>query len=143
MGLEMFSATHDSEFRKMGAELRKANAEDKKALKKQGGGLIIATVNGKAKQIPNANYSNTMKGCMADMRNRFKGCTIRRTVWSIDNTGKRISGLEPFEEHPLLLKLYPSEMANLEAIAAESSSAAKVLSGKASSNFPDDLMCFS
>lgn len=143
MGLETFSPAHDTEFQNMGKELRKANAEDKKAVTKQGRGLTTAIVKGTAQRRPNANYSNAMTGWVTDMRGRFKGCTVRRTVRSVDNNGKRISGLEPFEEHRLLLPLYPPEIANLDAIAAESSRAARSAAGQVSLNFPDISGVFS
>jgi hypothetical protein len=71
------------------------------------------------------------------MRQRYAGLVIRRTVWSVDNDGKRISGLEPFHEHHIVVKLYDKEMNNLECLAQElikdgTHKAAQAVAGKVS-----------
>jgi hypothetical protein len=50
------------------------------------------------------------------IRRRFSGAVIRRTIQSVDNTGARISGLEPYQEHLLVVDLYESELENLKGI---------------------------
>ena len=54
-----------------------------------------------------------------DQRYSYATFWLRRTVWSTDNTGARISGLAPLQEHLLVVKLYEHERDNLELIAQE------------------------
>lgn len=105
----------------MQRQLRTAAAKDRKRFK-QGdriSKMIIGTVKGNANvQVPSL-YRNQMLSWIKDIRKRFSGIVIRRTVWSVDHRKVRISGLAPFKEHNLLVELYPHEVDNLELIAQE------------------------
>ncbi|KAG1836505.1 P-loop containing nucleoside triphosphate hydrolase protein [Suillus subalutaceus] len=81
--------------------------------------IIIGTVKGNADiEVPSL-YRSQMLTWINDIRKRFSGIVIRRTIWSVDNQGVRISGLAPFKEHNLLVELYDHEVDNLELIAKE------------------------
>ncbi|KAI6097725.1 P-loop containing nucleoside triphosphate hydrolase protein [Pisolithus croceorrhizus] len=64
-------------------------------------------------------YPGVVQDAIATIRDKFKGTVIRRSLTSTDNEGKPISGLEPYREHILLLKLHDWERENLYAIAGE------------------------
>ncbi|KAH7917293.1 hypothetical protein BV22DRAFT_1026655 [Leucogyrophana mollusca] len=64
-------------------------------------------------------YMDVVMKWMTVMRDRFTGYVVRRTVMSTDNTGKPISGLEPFTEHNIILNLYQWELDNLDVEASE------------------------
>ena len=51
------------------------------------------------------------------IREKFRGAVIRRTVNSLDYTGKPISGLEPYKEHLSVINMYEHEYEALEALA--------------------------
>ncbi|KAG1737029.1 P-loop containing nucleoside triphosphate hydrolase protein [Suillus lakei] len=81
--------------------------------------IMMANLKGDAQvQIPSL-YRNQMLKWIHIIRQRFAGNVIRRSVWSVDNDGVRISGLAPFQEHSLLVKLYQHEVDNLELIARD------------------------
>ncbi|KAG1741204.1 P-loop containing nucleoside triphosphate hydrolase protein [Suillus occidentalis] len=81
--------------------------------------IIMGTVKGDADvDIPSL-YRSQMLMWIGIIRERFSGVVIRRTIWSVDNCGTRISGLAPFQEHNLLVKLYSHEVDNLERIAKD------------------------
>jgi hypothetical protein len=136
LGLELFGSSYDDEALKMERQLRTAAAKDRKRLK-QGNRItkiIMGTVMGNADiEVPSL-YRNQMLIWIDIIRSRFLGIVIRRTIWSIDYQGARISGLAPFKEHNLLVKLYSHEVENLELIAKDlveegSTRAAKFASG--------------
>ncbi|KAG2063485.1 hypothetical protein BDR04DRAFT_1037816 [Suillus decipiens] len=96
--------------------------------------IIMGTVKGDADLDVPSLYRNQMLTWISIIRERFTGIVIRRTIWSVDNHGARISGLAPFQEHNLLVKLYSHEVENLERIAKDlveegGSRAAKFASG--------------
>ena len=67
--------------------------------------------------MPVSTYSKEMRQAIDTIRVRFSGVAIRRTLRSVDYSGQRISGLEPFEEHFIKVSIYPREMENLESVA--------------------------
>lgn len=117
-------------------QLRAATAKDRKRLK-QGdriAKIIVGTVKGDAKANVPSLYRTQMLTWIGIIRERFSGIVIRRNIWSVDHCGARISGLAPFQEHNLLVKLYSHEVDNLERIAKDlveegSARAAKFASG--------------
>ncbi|KAG1891850.1 P-loop containing nucleoside triphosphate hydrolase protein [Suillus fuscotomentosus] len=119
LGLELFGSSYDDEALKMGCQLRAAAAKDRKRLK-QGDRItkiIMGTVKGDANVDVPSLYHSQMLTWINVIRERFSGIVIRRTILSVDYCGTRISGLDPFQEHNLLVKLYPHEVNNLEGIA--------------------------
>ncbi|KAG1894055.1 P-loop containing nucleoside triphosphate hydrolase protein [Suillus fuscotomentosus] len=136
LGLELFGGSYDDEAKKMVCQLRAASAKDRKRFKQgdRTAKIIMGTVKGDADLDVPSLYRNQMLTWISVIRERFTGIVIRRTVRSVDNHGDRISGLAPFLEHNLLVKLYPHEVVNLERIAQEiveqgGASAAKYASG--------------
>ncbi|KAG1772227.1 P-loop containing nucleoside triphosphate hydrolase protein [Suillus placidus] len=121
LGLELFGSSYDDEALKMERQLRSAAVKDRKRFK-QGDRItkiIMGTVMGNAGlEVPSL-YRNQMLTWINIIRKRFLGVVIRRTIWSVDNHGVRISGLAPFKEHNLLVKLYSHEVENLELIAKD------------------------
>jgi hypothetical protein len=92
-----FGSAYDGDGDKMVRNLRTAHDKDRKRFKKGGRvkTLIMATVKGdNSVQVPSL-YHNEMLKWINDIRTRFSGIVIRRTVWSTDNTDARISGLAP------------------------------------------------
>ncbi|KAG1838807.1 P-loop containing nucleoside triphosphate hydrolase protein [Suillus subalutaceus] len=109
LGLEQFGSSYDDEALKMERQLRTAAAKDHNH----------GTVMGNADiEVPSL-YRSQMLAWIDVIRKRFIGIVIRRTIWSVDYQGARISGLAPFEEHNLLVKLYSHEVENLELIAKD------------------------
>ncbi|KAG1851648.1 P-loop containing nucleoside triphosphate hydrolase protein [Suillus subluteus] len=81
--------------------------------------IIMGTIKGDADvEVPSL-YRSQMLMWIGVIRERFSGIVIRRTIWSVDSCGTRISGLAPFQEHNLLVKLYSHEVDNLERIAKD------------------------
>ncbi|KAG2336606.1 hypothetical protein BDR05DRAFT_896483 [Suillus weaverae] len=81
--------------------------------------IIMGTVKGNTDvEVPSL-YRSQMLTWIGIIRERFSGIVIRRTIWSVDNCGTRISGLAPFQEHNLVVKLYGHEVDNLECIAKD------------------------
>ena len=120
----------NAEMAEMKSELARAKREDKQILSRHAGesrsalhqmfrghndeGTVSAvhrTINEKHNQV-NARW-------MKIVRERYQGSVIRRTVNSLDHEGQPISGLEPYEEHICLLKLYRHEYDALETLAEE------------------------
>lgn len=66
------------------------------------------------------NYLRENARWMKTVRERYQGAVIRRTGESLDFEGNAISGLEPYEEHICLLRLYKHEYDALDALAGES-----------------------
>jgi hypothetical protein len=105
----------------MQRQLRTAAAKDRKRLK-QGDRItkvIIGMIKGNADNEVPSLYRTAMLTWINEIRKRFSGVVIRRTIWSVDNHGSRISGLGPFMEHNLLVALYSHEVDNLELIAKD------------------------
>ncbi|KAG2097976.1 uncharacterized protein F5147DRAFT_777839 [Suillus discolor] len=119
LGLELFDSSHDEEASKMVSQLRAAAAKDRKRFKKGNriAKIIIGTVKGNSDAEVPSLYRGEMLTWINIIRERFSGIVIRRTILSVDYGGTRISGLAPFQEHNLLIKLYKHELDNLECIA--------------------------
>ncbi|KAF9809724.1 hypothetical protein IEO21_07291 [Rhodonia placenta] len=64
-------------------------------------------------------FSKVVDAMMVDVRARYDGYVVRRTLGSLDWEGKAISGLPPYAEHVLMLKLTGEEYRNLDTIANE------------------------
>jgi hypothetical protein len=142
MGLERLGTKSNGLFNEMEKELRAAAAKDRRILKNSETNktVIMATIKGDPNEQLPSSYRHAMLRWTEKLRMWYAGHVIHRTVWSVDYTGTRISGLEPFEEHFLVVKLYNHEMQNLEAIANDlvqdgTHKSASVAVGKVSSAF--------
>jgi hypothetical protein len=139
LGLEGFGQEHDAEAILMDKDLRSALCQDRKARKEADCGEMIVrrVLAGKPTKDIDTNYQAKVLEYIDTIRSHFEGFVIRRTIHSVDSQGQRISGLEPYREHPLILQLYQHELDNLEEIANEIvrddiAGAAKFGSGKVS-----------
>lgn len=57
-----------------------------------------------------------MTNWMVKMRECYASHVIRHTVDLVDHTGNKIFSIEPYLEHPMLVKMYDWEMSNLRLI---------------------------
>lgn len=121
IGLEEFGSDHNDYWAATERRLRLASASDRRGQTKDSKNVVLSTLKGKSGPGTTARsaYEKEMVITIKDIRERFSGAVIRRTVRSVDNTGNTISGLEPFHEHVLILKLYQHEMENLELLAKD------------------------
>lgn len=121
MGVPGFGSAHDHEAQKMASRLRAAESKDRQRFKSgdRKKKIIQAAVSGDSSVQMHSLYQEEMHKWISVIRERFAGITIRRHLRSVDNTGTRISGLGPLYSHHLLVKLYPHETENLEALAKE------------------------
>lgn len=103
----------------MEREINRAKLKEKRAQRDDQEELIWALVRGDPSASLETDYMAIMVNWIEEIRTRYAGMVIRRTLQSVDNEGKRISGLEPYNDIILLLNLYPSEMKNLEDIAGD------------------------
>jgi hypothetical protein len=118
MGLPLFGPDHNSEAKEMQKRLNSALGKDRKAAKKAGpSSTIYAVLKGDATKQVKSLHAKEVLRWIEIIRQRFHGIVIHRTVLSVDNLGRRISGLEPFHEHYLVVKLYEHEYAHLELMA--------------------------
>ncbi|KAG1860095.1 hypothetical protein F4604DRAFT_1684472 [Suillus subluteus] len=117
-----FGSAYDDEALKMVHQLHAAAAAKDHKRFQQGdciATIIMGTVKGDANvEVPSLYHSQTLMW-IGIIRERFSGIIIQRTIWSVDSCGTRISGLAPFWEHNLLVKLYSHEVDNLEHIAKD------------------------
>ncbi|RDB30571.1 DNA repair and recombination protein RAD54 [Hypsizygus marmoreus] len=101
-------------------ELRSANTADRKARATEVDDEIVRGVlQGKTRPERWSNYKDAMISQIADFREAYDKVVIRRTGDSVDNMGKPIIGLPPFDDRALLLDLYPSEYEYLDKVAEE------------------------
>lgn len=132
IGLKTFGDDDASsaEMKAMKADLARAKREDKQllshdatesrsALHRMFRGQNQVGADAGAHKAIDENYIRENARWMKIVRERFQGSVIRRTVSSLDNKGQPISGLEPYEEHICLLKLYRHEYDALESLAEE------------------------
>lgn len=124
LGLENFSGDHDELAKQMDRELNAANRKERNARKKANSDQAETVVRGVLKGDDTrvdvkSDYKDTLLKWIRKLREWYAGCVIRRTVKSIDNEGKRISGLDPYSEHPLVVDLYDWEMDNLDELGEE------------------------
>lgn len=104
----------------MERRLRLALASDRRGRNKETlKNIVLSTLKGKSTNNTKSAYENEMVNVIKDIRERFVGTVIRRTVRSVDNVGNPISGLEPFHEHVLVVTLYKHETENLEVLAQD------------------------
>jgi hypothetical protein len=103
----------------MDGELCAAQRRDRLARKESDSeeGIIRGMAQGNPDVDFTSEYQKTMLSWIDIIRKAFAGIVIRRTVNSKDHEGRPISGLEPYHEHHLVVKLHPHEMDNLEKIA--------------------------
>jgi hypothetical protein len=149
MGLPDFNADHDNEAAQMERELRAATRRDRQARKEEGNDSAEKYIRGalhgdQDSELPSA-YKDEMLEWIIKLKDGYAGSIIRRTVWSEDNEGNRISGLKPFIEHSLVLELYDEEVENLDEVAEElvtneGASAAKFAAGRVRSIHDDDSL---
>ncbi|KZT17921.1 hypothetical protein NEOLEDRAFT_1081787, partial [Neolentinus lepideus HHB14362 ss-1] len=88
------------------------------------------TLPGISAKIPHSAYTDCMLRWMADFRKAYQRHVIRRTIDSLDSDGNRISGLKPYVDRSLALKMYPWEYESLKrqahAISSEASGSANI-----------------
>jgi hypothetical protein len=65
------------------------------------------------------NYHQANARWMKTVREKYQGAVIRRTGNSLDVDGQAISGLDPYEEHICMLKLFTHEYEALETLAEQ------------------------
>lgn len=121
MGIDKFKKANDKEAAEMEKCLRAARAKDIKALKGSSTrkAVIIAATKGDADPKISSAFYKEMQKWVKIIRSYFSGIVIRRTLQSVDSTGACISGLEPYEEHQIVVKLYQHEIENLEKLAGD------------------------
>jgi hypothetical protein len=87
MGLELFGTSHDITATKMDHQLPAAATKDRKHFKTgdHGKNIILATAKGTTDTKVESVYGQEMLKWISDIRERFRGSVIRRTVWSVDN----------------------------------------------------------
>lgn len=107
-----FGNDYATEAEEMKRELRSAAAKDRREMKK-------GKLKGEAATMVWANYFEKVLKWIRIIREKFTGTVIRRTLQSKDNRGEPISGLEPYIEKQIVIKLYPHEMANLDELAKD------------------------
>jgi hypothetical protein len=120
LGLEAFGPSADDDAANMTRELRAAQRRDRAT--RQGSDVDQDIVRGITKgAVPqlDSEFEDVMLKWINAIRENFAGAVVRRTIYSVDHNGDRISGLQPFQEHLLVLNLYPLEMQNLDSIAQE------------------------
>lgn len=54
---------------------------------------------------------------MTTIREKYQGAVIRRTAYSVDYKGESITGLEPYDEHKIMVELHEHEYEALEKLA--------------------------
>jgi hypothetical protein len=120
LGLKSFGPDADDDATAMVRELRAAQRKDRTT--RHGNdtnrNIVRGVVAGDVTQIE-SEFEDAMFKWMELIRQRFASVVIRRTIYSTDNNGNRISGLQPFQEHLLVLQLYPAEMENIDSIAKD------------------------
>jgi hypothetical protein len=118
LGLAQFHKTNE-EANTMKRGLQSAAAFDRRVAKKsdQGKAVILAAVKGVSSPQMKTKYREVMLYWICNIRGRFAGAVIRRTMRSLDYSGTPISLLAPYTEHLLVIKLYHHEILNLEQLA--------------------------
>ena len=115
----------------MTGQLARAKREDKKALSNHAAdsrrALHQLFRGEKDEESLSALRKNVDEGYLMEnarwmkiVRERYQGSVIRRTGNSLDYLGQPISGLEPYDEHICLLKLYAHEYSALDTLARQS-----------------------
>ncbi len=103
-------------------DLNAVQRADRAQKKKDNKGKLVVqrVARGKQADVGGEAY-HTIAIIMEDARKRFEGAVMRRTVDSRDYEGKPISGLEPYEQRMVLLKLSHEEQETIDELAAEMS----------------------
>jgi hypothetical protein len=130
IGLNGFrvSAEIDAELHEMTRDLSRARRDDRKlqagyedqtrsALSRMFQGTQEQGGVSAAQQAVDQNFRRENALWMTKIRVKYQGAVIRRTVNSRDYANNVISGLEPYEEHICMLKLYSHEYDALETLA--------------------------
>jgi hypothetical protein len=125
IGLPQFDDTNDEELEEMNKELARAKREDRKEIKSTDeaelqdrmGSYMDGT---KEYEQPEAHTQFVSASWIEKIREKYKGSVIRRTVNSLDNTGKAISGLDPYREHRCVVQMQDHEYKALEKLAEKS-----------------------
>ena len=110
LGLEYFETNAE----KLDEHRRAFDRAQKKEsnLRKEGAGDVTiarAVVKGKTVEDQEREIQDVIKSFMATIRIGYDGAVIRRTINSKDWRGSPISGLEPYDEHLIILKLSDEE----------------------------------
>ena len=138
MGIKEFGPEADEKAEEMRKALLSALRRDRKLRLESGEGSVVIRNLSKGERFDvDGDHTQEMLYWMDDIRDRFRGHVIRRTVTSLDYEGKQIIGLEPYHEHNLVVQLYDNEMVNLDRLASElandcGASGAMFASGKVS-----------
>lgn len=125
IGLQGFGDEMDSELDRMNSDIARAKREDRKKMKstddaeiqKQLGGIMEGTAQ---TQRPGLQAQNASARWVQNIRDKYRGSVIRRTVNSLGHDGEAISGLDPYEEHMCVVEMYDHEYEALEALAEDS-----------------------
>jgi hypothetical protein len=117
--LSAFGAHADAEAKDMSTSLRAALTKDRKSRKDVdlSRNIVRGITKGDTSTPVCSHFQATTLEWISKLRGRYAGIVIRRTVHSVDYSGKRISGLEPYMEHLLVLELYENEISNLHNLA--------------------------
>jgi hypothetical protein len=105
----------------MDKELKGALRRDRNARKDSDidEAVIRGTIQGDSTVEVDSEFKDVMLKWIAVICGHFAGSVIRRTVHSVDNNGTRVSGLESFHEHILIVQLYQHELDNLNQLAQD------------------------
>jgi hypothetical protein len=120
--LPQFGPDADEDFRQLNKQLNASLAKDRKAQKEDAAEGKVSFLRGIAHGTAGTGrihaYHDVMVDWMSKIRRDFAGHIIRRTGNSVNNEGHKISGLDPYHEHILLLDLLPHENDNLDNVTA-------------------------
>ncbi|EED77154.1 predicted protein, partial [Postia placenta Mad-698-R] len=114
---------HDKELYQWRSQLATAMRNDRASAKHSGSAMKVVSRVAHGLSVEDDalenGFSKVVDAMMVDVRAKYDGFVVRRTLGSLDWEGKAISGLPPYAEHILMLKLTGEEYKNLDTIANE------------------------
>lgn len=130
-------ASSDILRKKFATQLRAANAADRKAREEEEDEETVrGLLKGEVQAERHTEFKTVILTQIATFRCFYDSIVIRRSGNSVDNMGKAIIGLPPFNDIPLLLDLYDHEYDYLDELADDmmenSAAAAKFAIGRVS-----------
>ncbi|KAH9949213.1 P-loop containing nucleoside triphosphate hydrolase protein, partial [Amylocystis lapponica] len=140
LGIPAFEgADNDKEAHEMEKRLAAAQRRDRRLRNEveDADQIVTRVAHGKGvKKAVEGEYPDEVLEAMQDIRQRFVGSVIRRTVNSVDNNNQPISGLSAYAQHSLLLTMTEAERLNVDNLAEEmAENAAGASSFTTGSNF--------
>lgn len=119
IGLLGFDDRYDHELDAMNKALAKAKREDRNQMKAMDedefNEKVVAFVAGEGEEEGVHVHTNFVSAqYMRMIREKYEGAVIRRTAYSVDYRGYSITGLEPYDEHKILVQLNEHEYEALE-----------------------------